>query len=385
MATVLSPVNANVTGRRQTRGRRQPTDFFGRSLNFYKPAPVHTIDDPEIEEIHPSQIVTSAKGKPPKKGRKSVVFTTPLVSNEQNEQPTGENVVQQTTNAQPPNVVQFVSHSQQSVTGKRKRTSSAAGQEVSDVKVPKTENIVNPSSSSVTQSTSQSPTCYKCKKVFDSAESLETHEKSCFKGQRYACHVCPHTNSQKSLLREHIKGVHEGDPFRCEVCPEETFIYKKSLQKHIKSVHTPVDATFKYTCTQCEAFASDDKTEFETHVARHLNVKKFKCNLCSQAFFSQSQLTGHLRNSCSASPAIASTPSVAVSSSSSSFECTVCGKILKAENSYREHFFAQHVENQERTWYYCEVCISRFLTPRGLQTHNCSPPEAQKKGVLVRH
>ena len=213
---------------------------------------------------------------------------------------------------------------------------------------------------------------------------MQDHEKSCFKGRRFACPHCSHRNSQKSLLHEHIKGKHEGNPFKCDFCPDETFVYKKSLNKHIKAVHTPKqEATFKYTCPECE-FVSDDRTEYQTHFDRHQNVRWYKCNSIDQAFYSQSQLTGHVRNSCVARMKVSSSASMptATVSPDKGFECMVCSKVLKHENQYREYFFAQHVENQTRTWYYCEVCISQFLTTKGLQIHNCCAPDRVSHKVM---
>ena len=201
--------------------------------------------------------------------------------------------------------------------------------------------------------------CTKCDEIFGTVDELVSHEKQCYKGRRYPCTWpgCKHTNSQKSLLRQHVKGVHENNPYRCSVCREETFVYKKSHDKHVKRYHTGNKTEFKYKCPECD-FASDDKTEFTVHLDRHQNVKRFKCNLCAQAFFSQSQLTGHMKNSC-------------VTVGDDRFECSVCGKKAKTEDRYREHFYSQHVENQGRDWFYCEICISRFMTPRGLEIHTC--------------
>ena len=41
---------------------------------------------------------------------------------------------------------------------------------------------------------------------------------------------------------------------------------------------------FKYNCTECD-FVSDDKTEFQMHMDRHMNMKRYKCNVCASAFF----------------------------------------------------------------------------------------------------
>ena len=222
--------------------------------------------------------------------------------------------------------------------------------------------VVMPQSSTGSQAGDENELicCSKCKKVFQDVDELELHEKKCFLGRRYPCKYpgCGHVNSQKSLLNEHIKGVHENNPFRCEVC-SETFIYWKSLRKHEKRAHAEPDSMhmFKYNCSECD-FVSDDKTEFQMHTDRHMNMKRYKCNVCAMAFFTQSQLTNHLKHSCSALIVY-------------KFECSVCGKKLKSEDRYREHFYSQHVLNQPEKMYYCEVCISRFFSERGLKIHGC--------------
>ena len=205
--------------------------------------------------------------------------------------------------------------------------------------------------------------CTKCHEVFGTADDLSVHEKKCFIGRRYPCPYagCTHVNSQNSLLDEHIKGVHENNPFRCELCPNEVFIYKKSYNKHFKRYHQSGAENrhkFKYTCEYCD-FVSDDRTEYQTHIDRHRNRKRYKCNVCESAYFTQSQLTNHFKNSCS---------SVV---EDNKYECSVCGKQLKSEDRYREHFYSQHVLDQPQKMYYCEVCICRFFSERGLQLHVC--------------
>ena len=161
--------------------------------------------------------------------------------------------------------------------------------------------------------------CTKCDEIFQTVDELVSHEKTCYKGRRYPCTWpgCTHINSQKSLLHQHVKGVHEKNPYRCSLCPDKTFIYKKSHDKHVKRYHE-AETDFKYKCPECD-FVSDDKTEYTVHLDRHRNIKRFKCNVCGQAFFSQSQLMGHMKNSC-------------VTAGEDRFECSVCGKKMKSED-----------------------------------------------------
>ena len=202
--------------------------------------------------------------------------------------------------------------------------------------------------------------CTKCNEVFRSTDELTAHEKECFKGRRYKCtdNSCSKMFSQKSLMHQHYKAVHLNDPFLCSFC-QEPFVYKKSLEKHENTRHQ-TKKVFKYNCKICPK-QTDDRTEFQVHMNRHTNVKPYKCNICEASYYSQSQLTAHLRTSCNAL-------------SDDKFECSVCGKKLSTEDHYREHFKGQHVDTVQGTIFYCEVCISRFFTEKAFNRHckNCT-------------
>ena len=94
--------------------------------------------------------------------------------------------------------------------------------------------------------------CRKCNEVLNDASELTAHEKTCYVGRRYKCTYpkCSYVNAQKSLLHQHIKAIHFNNPFVCDIC-KETFVYKKSLDKHLKRVHKVGPQTFKYVCPEC--------------------------------------------------------------------------------------------------------------------------------------
>ena len=200
--------------------------------------------------------------------------------------------------------------------------------------------------------------CGKCNEVFDDVSKLSAHKKTCYVGRCYECpHPrCNHVNAQKSLLHQHIKALHYDDPFLCTICAD-TFVYKKSLDKHLKRVHKIGPQTFKYVCPECGK-GTDDKTEFAIHLDRHDNLKRYSCNVCGQAFYAQSQLTTHLKHPC-----------VSSTNTSSSFECSVCGKHYKTEDRYREHFRSEHINTENPKPYFCEDCISQFYTESGFKRH----------------
>ena len=198
--------------------------------------------------------------------------------------------------------------------------------------------------------------CSKCFLHCSDRSQLLQHENSCFLGRRYPCVSpgCTHTNSQKSHMMQHYRTEHMGMPFQCSFC-EETTTYKKSRDKHEKTVHKKISehpsddefqyesaikehlagqeansdssddkpeapqkvvtikkepkkkgkakkvaadgkVVFKYSCTAvgCD-FETDDKTQFTGHLAKHIEVLPFSCNFCKKSYAKQSGLSKHLR------------------------------------------------------------------------------------------
>ena len=74
-------------------------------------------------------------------------------------------------------------------------------------------------------------------------------------------------------------------------------LYTKS---HVH-VHDSGITDFKYNCIKCGK-GWMIKQSLGVHMDRHNNVRHFKCNICNKRFYSQSQLTNHLRNSCQSVP-----------------------------------------------------------------------------------
>ena len=201
--------------------------------------------------------------------------------------------------------------------------------------------------------------CTKCNEVFSTSDELTKHEKECFKGRCYKCieDSCSKMFSQKSLMHQHYKEIHLDDPFLCRFC-QEPCIYLKSLEKHENTKHN-AKKTFKYSCTMCSK-QTDDHTEFQVHVNHHTNIKPYKCNICEASYFSQSQLTAHMKTH-----NVLSNPK---------FECSVCGQKLSMGDHYHEHLKSQHIDTVMGEVYYCEVCISRSFTVKGFNKHcgNCT-------------
>ena len=69
------------------------------------------------------------------------------------------------------------------------------------------------------------------------------------------------------------------------------------MRKHEKQAHAEPDSKhmFKYNCTECD-FVSDDKTEFQTHTDRHMNMKHYREVVCSPGHFLKGAVNLSLEN-----------------------------------------------------------------------------------------
>ena len=137
------------------------------------------------------------------------------------------------------------------------------------------------------------------------------HEKK----KEHKCEMCHETFSLKNVLTNHIKIVHEGQrsfskkqnlnnqrkevdmkikTFKCKDC-NKSFSSKKNVESHERLVHGVIKPSQRYTCNECKT-SYEEKELIESHInSVHLNKRPYKCNLCEESFFIDSELKQHLK------------------------------------------------------------------------------------------
>lgn len=137
--------------------------------------------------------------------------------------------------------------------------------------------------------------CTVCGKQYNNYYNVLRHMESKHPDQlptTYRCEVCNIGYPRQVELRDHMFRVHgesikiKREIFTCRIC-NGMYDNKEVWMTHQLTDHS------KYYCNQCDE-ETDNKTEFEDHLANHLQVKSFKCTICQHSFGSERGLETHL-------------------------------------------------------------------------------------------
>ena len=131
------------------------------------------------------------------------------------------------------------------------------------------------------------------------------------------CDECGFVSKTENSLKEHKYTMHasKSELFKCIECPK-TFPHRYLLKKHAR-VHSEPE----FKCDQC---ASVFKTQYNlvAHSKSHLSIKhNIVCNICPQAFTSQSNLRRHVK----------------AKHSNKLFECSFCKRTFNRLDNLERH------------------------------------------------
>lgn len=159
--------------------------------------------------------------------------------------------------------------------------------------------------------------CPNCDAYFERSD-FHKHRKSC--GERYMCHICSVVVFTKKSLEQHIKRKHLPSP-PCDICGKEftcrmdldhhkkilhssktqvceqcgkAFFTENGLQSHVKFTHLKMQNEYakkKFWCELCQRFESH--TTKSAHEMKVKYGKRYKCDKCDKAFFSNQRLRRH--------------------------------------------------------------------------------------------
>ncbi|XP_019769615.2 gastrula zinc finger protein XlCGF26.1 [Dendroctonus ponderosae] len=230
--------------------------------------------------------------------------------------------------------------------------------------------------------------CYKCEKSFTASTKLVSH---CVKDHQmesknikpFACDSCPQRFSSSSNLWQHVK-YHDGvkssiclycgkgfitktdllnhekkhlnmREYKCESC-SKSFNTHKDIRSHRLIVHTD-SSKWKYICEICTK-PFPIKSNYDSHMRRHMGDKKFACHLCEKKFTTKCDLQRHTRSH----------------SDVREHQCSYCDKEYKDERVLKVHMAKLHgigkVKIPVRTRnYVCHFCPKAYFAKNKLTRH----------------
>ena len=183
-------------------------------------------------------------------------------------------------------------------------------------------------------------------------KSLEKHIASVHEAKKKNCSKCKASFLFKKSLEKHIFTAHEEKKNECSKC-ETSFRFKKSLEKHVASAHEEK----KNKCSKCKA-SFRFKTSLDKHMASVHEEKKNKCSKCEASFRFKKSLKKHM---------------VSLHEEKKN-KCSNCDVSFKFERTLKKHIVSVHEAKKNK----CFKCDVSFRFERTLKKHIVSVHEAKK-------
>ena len=191
--------------------------------------------------------------------------------------------------------------------------------------------------------------CNICDKSFKNDKTLMGHMINHFgiAPKMAKCPICGLTLQKKSYAR-HLRLHGDIVPEVCRYCKKE-FREKRSLDKHIKAIHS---SDRPYNCNHCsECFKTAN--EQQRHIQSHMRDSfAHKCDKCQMTFQKQEELHTHQRTHLD----------------QKTYVCDVCEKAFSSEKNMRAHA----VKHQGELPHKCEICSMTFQSRSQLIRHATS-------------
>ncbi|XP_052757220.1 zinc finger protein 184-like [Galleria mellonella] len=176
---------------------------------------------------------------------------------------------------------------------------------------------------------SGSYSCNKCNKVFNNTRKLKAHIRAVhvMKSQPLSkCGYCNQAFLYFHTKEKHLQEVHgvQIARIKCQAC-DRSFLTRSNYTKHMKLNHLMLRP---HACTQCDkAFAY--LAQLKEHERRvHMGLRLYNCDECLKTFSTRKALQQHMR----------------IHTNDRRFKCNVCGQAFIAKISWRGHMRSKHGE-----------------------------------------
>lgn len=200
--------------------------------------------------------------------------------------------------------------------------------------------------------------CKFCKCRFASTRGLHQHYDRHSEQRNHICSFCGKTFKTKGELKVHELIHLNKRNYFCQIC-EKGFNTHTNLGMHNLIKHTnPND--WKFSCNVCER-KFPIKSNYNSHMRRHMGVKPFNCHLCNKNFVTKDELAKHVLSHSNVRP----------------HKCETCGKEYKGRRVLDMHLKKAHDIGDAKLFvrrkkHVCDVCDMRFRDKNKLVRHMCT-------------
>lgn len=184
-----------------------------------------------------------------------------------------------------------------------------------------------------------------CNLSFIRRDAFDRHEYTHNGLKKYVCDICDSKYITQSHLKRHTRSAHQirtDDKIKCqhESCGME-FTSTTSMKRHYKQRHMKEKM---YGCNQCdETFYR--KSQLKIHSTKHTGVFPYYCPKCGKGSINLKQHEHHMVGH-------------------KSYECSICGEILKKWSQLLVHRRDKHSKK-----YQCDICKLPFTHRSNMDSH----------------
>jgi len=190
--------------------------------------------------------------------------------------------------------------------------------------------------------------CELCSKEFTNTKALQTHVNNVHLNERKPCEHCGKFLSNDHTLSVHIASEHkigDGKIHKCSKC-EKIFIHRALLAQHMVYSHVDVD---RFKCDLCD-YKTNIKSILKRHQNVHSDVRDVQCDLCESKFKSKQILKSHIDY---------------VHNKIRDHKCDICEKAFQSKWKLDDHV-KTHTGQRD---FQCQFCEKSFIQKSNRETH----------------
>ncbi|EPE36498.1 C2H2 and C2HC zinc finger [Glarea lozoyensis ATCC 20868] len=204
--------------------------------------------------------------------------------------------------------------------------------------------------------------CPYCRLLFSSHQAFRTHiEYIHMKIRPSSCEACYFWSFSAAYLRVHCARAHDATTFKCEFCGYISAV-PYQLRRHKKSHHRA-----ELDCVECGEFFMT-KAALEEHAAKtHVDPRRnFKCVVCELNMSTLEGLRAHCWSNEHKDMVIVKERKKRREASANAHFCEVCSQSFASQNELSLHTSSVHAPELS---FGCKTCCRSYTSSSGLARH----------------